>query len=117
MLVSKVVSSCISSNYSLLHHELDLSVQLLRLKCLFFQAVESQQCLEGKLTTVQFRKEEVRLPGDFWTRGVDNSKIILETILDKIKSYEQISESSWIEFVRDNFALENLEVQNGENWF
>ena len=84
-------------------------------QCNFFQAVESQQCLEGKLTTVQFRKEEVRLPGDFWTRGVDNSKIILETILDKIKSYEQISESSWIEFVRDNFALENLDVHNGEN--
>ena len=85
-------------------------------QCNFFQAVESQQCLEGKLTTVQFRKEEVKLPGDFWTRGVDNSKIILETILDKIKSYEQISESSWIAFVRDNFALENLDVHNGENW-
>ena len=77
--------------------------------------MESQQCLQGKLTTVQFRREEIRLPGDFWTRGVDNSKIILEKILDKIKSYEQISESSWVDFVRDNFALENLEVKNGEN--
>ena len=80
----------------------------------FVQALESQQCLQGKLTTVIFKREEIQLPAEFWTKGVDNSKIILETILDKIKSYEQISESSWISFVRDNFAFENLEVQHGE---
>ena len=108
--LASAATVCCIMNSSYPHNDLEL-------KCNLFQAVESQQCLEGKLTTVHFRKEEVKLPGDFWTQGVDNSKIILETILDKIKSYEQISESSWIEFVRDNFALENLEVHNGENWF
>ena len=79
--------------------------------------MESQQCLQGKLTTVQFRREEIHLPGDFWTRGVDNSKTILETILDKIKSYEQSSELSWIDFIRDNYVLDNPDVNDGEDSF
>ena len=80
--------------------------------CHFFQALESQQCLGGKLTTVQFRREEIHLPGDFWAKGVDNSKTILETILDKIKSHE-LSELTWFDFWRDKFFLENPD--DGEN--
>ena len=46
--------------------------------------------------------------------GVDNSKIILETILDKIKFFEEISDSAWIDFVRENFATDDFLFENGE---
>ena len=29
------------------------------------------------------------VPADFWTKGVDNSKTVLETILEKIKFYDK----------------------------
>ena len=55
---------------------------------LFVKAAESEICGDGKLTTVGFRTSTHKIPQEFWTKGVDNSKIILETILDKIKFFE-----------------------------
>ena len=53
-------------------------------------------------------------PQEFWTKGVDRSKFILETILNKIKFFEEVTESSWLEFVKENFAMEGIQVQEGE---
>ena len=69
----------------------------------------------GKLSTVStlgFSSTTHRLPQDFWTKGVDKSKFILETILNKIKYFEEVTESTWIDFVKENFALDNLRDGN-----
>ena len=81
---------------------------------LFVKATESEICGDGKLTTVGFRTSTHKIPQEFWTKGVDNSKIILETILDKIKFFEEISDSAWIDFVRENFATDDFLFENGE---
>ena len=59
----------------------------------------------GKLSTISFKTQIHEIPADFWSEGVDNSKVILETILKKIKSYEQNSDTKWIDILRENFAL------------
>ena len=59
----------------------------------------------GALTTLSFKTEIHEIPADFWSEGVDKSKGILETILDKIKIYEKHSDSKWIDILRENFAL------------
>ena len=69
----------------------------------------------GKLSTVStlgFSSNIHRLPQDFWTKGVDKSKFILETILNKIKYFEEVTESTWIDFVKENFALDSLREGN-----
>ena len=81
---------------------------------IFVKASESGICGDGKLTTVGFRTSTHKIPQEFWTKGVDNSKIILETILDKIKFFEEISDSAWIDFVRENFATDDFLFENGE---
>ena len=81
---------------------------------LFVKATESEVCGDGKLTTVGFSSRTHKIPQEFWTKGVDNSKIILETILDKIKFFEEISDSAWIDFVRENFATDEFTFENGE---
>ena len=81
---------------------------------IFVKAAESEICGDGKLTTVGFRTSTHKIPQEFWTKGVDNSKIILETILDKIKFFEEISDSAWIDFVRENFATDDFLFENGE---
>ena len=59
----------------------------------------------GKLSTISFKTEIHEIPADFWSVGVDNSKVLLETILKKIKSYEKNSDTNWIDVLRENFAL------------
>ena len=53
----------------------------------------------------------MKIPQDFWAKGVDKSKNILETILNKIKFFEEVSETSWIDFVKENFAIQNLQAE------
>ena len=80
-------------------------------------AAESELCGAGdtgKLTRVGFSSATHRIPQDFWHKGVDKSKFVLETILNKIKFFEEVSESTWVDLVRENFALENLQIQDGE---
>ena len=69
--------------------------------------MESDQCMDmgGKLTTISYKTQLNEIPANFWSEGVDNSKVILETILKKIKSYEQNSDTKWIDILRENFAL------------
>ena len=59
----------------------------------------------GKLSTISFKTQIHEIPADFWSEGVDNSKVLLEKILKKIKSYEQNSDTKWIDVLRENFAL------------
>merc|ERR1739838_180014 len=74
----------------------------------------------GKLSTISFKTQIHEIPADFWSEGVDNSKVILETILKKIKSYEQNSDTKWIDILRENFALgkgsQFIEMNEGEIW-
>ena len=84
-----------------------------------FQALESEQCVDtgGKLSTVSFKTQLHDIPAGFRSVGVDNSKGILETILTKIKSYEQNADTKWIDVLKENFALGNgnkfLEINEG----
>ena len=41
---------------------------------------------------------------------------ILETILNKIKTYEKTSETSWIDFVKENFAVDNIKLNEGDSF-
>ena len=61
----------------------------------------------GKLSTISFKTEIHEIPAGFWSLGMDKSKGILETILTKIKSYEQTSDTKWIDVLRENFAHMN----------
>eukprot|EP00092_Neocalanus_flemingeri_P031482 GFUD01034190.1.p1 GENE.GFUD01034190.1~~GFUD01034190.1.p1 ORF type:complete len:1065 (+),score=194.32 GFUD01034190.1:162-3356(+) len=84
------------------------------------KALESEQCMDmgGKLSTISFKTQLHEMPADFWSEGVDKSKVILETILKKIKSYEQNSDTKWIDVLRENFALGKgiVEINEGEIW-
>ena len=83
------------------------------------QGLESEQCVElgpGKVSTLSFRTELHKLPPDFWSKvsqggqrsrndgmfpqGVDNSKMILEAILGKIKLYEKGQDKKWAELIQ-----------------
>ena len=87
--------------------------------------MESEQCVDmgGRLSTISFKTEIHEIPAGFWSVGVDNSKGILETILTKIKSYEQNADTKWIDILRENFAhgIGNkfLEINEGTlfTWF
>ena len=69
--------------------------------------MESEQCMNkgGKLTTISYKTQLHQTPFNFWDKGVDNSKVIVETILKKIKSYEQNSDKKWNDILKENFAL------------
>ena len=71
----------------------------------------------GKLSTISFKTQIHEIPAGFWSVGVDNSKGILETILTKIKSYEQNGDTKWIDVLRENFAHANgnkfLDINEG----
>ena len=71
----------------------------------------------GRLSTISFKTQIHEIPTGFWSVGMDKSKGILETILTKIKSYEQNSDTKWIDVLRENFAHANgntfLEINEG----
>ena len=68
------------------------------------------------MSTLSFRTELHKLPPDFWSKvsqqgqrsrndgmfpqGVDNSKMILEAILGKIKLYEKGQDKKWAELIQ-----------------
>jgi len=86
------------------------------------KALESEQCVAvgGELSTISFKTEVHETAADFWSKGVDNSKGILESILTKIKSYEQNADTDWIDILRENFlsgkGKDILEINEGEIW-
>jgi hypothetical protein len=71
----------------------------------------------GRLSTISFKTVIHEIPSGFWSVGVDKSKGILETILTKIKSYEQTPDNKWIDVLRENVAHANgnkyLEINEG----
>ena len=73
----------------------------------------------SKLSTISFKTEIYEIPADFWSLGVENSKVLLETILKKIRSYEKNSNINWIDVLRENVALgqENQFVEINEGTF
>jgi len=82
------------------------------------KGIESEQCVElgrGKVSTLSFRTELHKLPPDFWSKGVDNSKMILETILGKIKLYEKGQDKKWAELIQ-NIGNQYSDVSGGEVW-
>ena len=91
------------------------------------QGLESEQCVElgpGKVSTLSFRTELHKLPPDFWSKvsqrgqssrndgmfsqGVDNSKMILEAILGKIKLYEKGQDKKWTELIQVRVVFEDF---------
>jgi len=95
---------------------------LLLLQVPIGKALESEQCVAvgGELSTVSFKTEVHETAADFWSKGVDNSKGILESILTKIKSYEQNADTDWIDILQENFLTgkgkDILEINEGEIW-
>ena len=74
----------------------------------------------GELSTISFRTEVHETAADFWSKGVDNSKGILESILTKIKSYEKNADTEWIDILRDNFLTgkgeDILNINEGKSY-
>ena len=85
--------------------------------------MESEQCVAvgGELSTVSFKTEVHETAADFWSKGVDNSKGNFESILTKIKSYEQNADTDWIDILRENFLTgkgkDILEINEGNNTY
>ena len=69
-------------------------------------AEESEQCFNAgaKLSTVRFKTQVYEMSPDFWSVGVEKSKVILESILTKIKSYEKNAGSNWIDTLRESLS-------------
>ena len=97
------------------------SIDIIAISKKIGQGLESEQCVElgpGKVSTLSFRTELHKLPPDFWSKvsqwgqtqssrndgmfpqGVDNSKMILEAILGKIKLYEKGQDKKWAELIQ-----------------
>ena len=55
----------------------------------------------------QVNPDYYNIPLDFWSKGVDKSKNILETILNKIKLYEG-SETGWDRLINDFSIISKL---------
>ena len=84
------------------------------------------------MSTLSFRTELHKLPPDFWSKvsqrgqssrndgmipqGVDNSKMILEAILGKIKLYEKGQDKKWAELIQVRVVFKVLSGTQNTFW-